>query len=501
MDIAALHELVSRALRKAGASPLQAESTAAALVSAEAQGLASHGVARVPMYAGHLRAGRVIGDAVPRVASRKPSAILVDAADGFAFPACALAVQEAISAAQQRGVLLKSVLTKPVTAGTLLEAIGEALNKGLVTDTQSQSKVGDHSEVMARLAGARVLLVEDNEMNQELAVELLQSAGIQVVLANHGKEAVDILAQDPDFDGVLMDCQMPVMDGYTATREIRKNPAFKDLPIVAMTANAMAGDKEKVIEAGMWDHIAKPLNVGEMFATIAKWIKPKGVVAIQSVAAHAIDTGATGQKDINSGLPGIDVKAGMATTMDNEKLYTRLLVKFRDSQGDFANLFAAARTDADPSAAARAAHTLKGTAGNIGAKGVQSAAGELEHACLEHAPAARIDTLLAQVLDQLQPVIAGLQAIGGAVLPATSATASSAESPANPVSAVDAAVLQAALQRLTALLKDSDADAGDAVDDVLELAKGSQLAFKLKRVAAAVADFDFDAALAQLEQA
>jgi CheY-like chemotaxis protein len=343
--------------------------------------------------------------------------------------------------------------------------------------------------------------VEDNDMNQELAMELLANAGIEVVLANHGQEALDILAQDPDFDGVLMDCQMPVMDGYTATREIRKNPAFKDLPIVAMTANAMAGDKEKVIEAGMWDHIAKPLNVGEMFATIAKWIKPKGVVAIQSVAAHAIDTGATGQKDINSGLPGIDVKAGMATTMDNEKLYTRLLVKFRDSQGDFANLFAAARTDADPSAAARAAHTLKGTAGNIGAKGVQSAAGELEHACLEHAPAARIDTLLAQVLDQLQPVIAGLQAIGGAVLPATSAAASSAESPVNPVSAVDAAVLQAALQRLTALLKDSDADAGDAVDDVLELAKGSQLAFKLKRVAAAVADFDFDAALAQLEQA
>jgi PleD family two-component response regulator len=86
---------------------------------------------------------------------------------------------------------------------------------------------------------------------------------------------VDILTKDANFDGVLMDCQMPVMDGYTATREIRKLPQFEKLPIIAMTANAMAGDKEKVIEAGMWDHIAKPLNVGEMFATIAKWIKPK----------------------------------------------------------------------------------------------------------------------------------------------------------------------------------------------------------------------------------
>jgi CheY-like chemotaxis protein len=95
-----------------------------------------------------------------------------------------------------------------------------------------------------------------------------------VVLANHGREALDILAQDPHFDGVLMDCQMPVMDGYAATREIRRNPTFKDLPIIAMTANAMTGAKEQVLEAGMWDYIVKPLDVGAMFTTLAKWIRP-----------------------------------------------------------------------------------------------------------------------------------------------------------------------------------------------------------------------------------
>ncbi len=95
-----------------------------------------------------------------------------------------------------------------------------------------------------------------------------------MVLANNGREAIDILSGEERFDGVLMDCQMPVMDGYAATREIRKNPAFRKLPIIAMTANAMAGDKDKVIEAGMWDHIGKPLDVGAMFNTIAKWIKP-----------------------------------------------------------------------------------------------------------------------------------------------------------------------------------------------------------------------------------
>jgi HPt (histidine-containing phosphotransfer) domain-containing protein len=182
----------------------------------------------------------------------------------------------------------------------------------------------------------------------------------------------------------------------------------------------------------------------------------------------------------------------MATTMDNEKLYTRLLIKFRDSQGDFANLFAAARTDADPTAAARAAHTLKGTAGNIGAKGVQAAAAELEHACLVNASPPEVDKLLALSLKELEPVIEGLQAVGMQAVPLV-----------EPVLAKegDAQKVQELLKRVTALLQDSDADAADAVDELMELAKGTHLASKLKRVASAVADFDFDAALATLTDA
>ncbi|MEI6413596.1 MAG: response regulator [Pseudomonadota bacterium] len=181
---------------------------------------------------------------------------------------------EAQDSAAQRGMTFQSVLTKPVTPSTLLEGIGEALGKGFTSETPVHKKADHGIEAMKKLAGTRVLLVEDNEMNQELAVALLGQAGMAVVVANHGQEALDILAKDSRFDGVLMDCQMPVMDGYAATREIRKNPAFQGLPVIAMTANAMAGDREKVIEAGMVDHIAKPLNVAEMFATLARWIKP-----------------------------------------------------------------------------------------------------------------------------------------------------------------------------------------------------------------------------------
>src|SRR4051794_27561935 len=100
---------------------------------------------------------------------------------------------------------------------------------------------------MRALNGARVLLAEDNELNQELAVELLHQAGVDVVVAKDGREALDLLANDRGIDGVLMDCQMPVMDGYEATREIRNNPAWAKLPVIAMTANAMSGDREKVL--------------------------------------------------------------------------------------------------------------------------------------------------------------------------------------------------------------------------------------------------------------
>ncbi len=126
---------------------------------------------------------------------------------------------------------------------------------------------------LKKLRGAKILLVEDNMMNQELAQDLLERNSIEVRIANNGQEALDILAQET-FDGVLMDCQMPVMDGYEATIKIRENPAYESLPILAMTANAIEGDREKVIEVGMNDHISKPIDPVRMFITMAKWITP-----------------------------------------------------------------------------------------------------------------------------------------------------------------------------------------------------------------------------------
>jgi two-component system, sensor histidine kinase and response regulator len=394
--------------------------------------------------------------------------------------------EEALASAAQQSVTLKTVLTKPVTPSTLLEATGEVLGKGFITETRVVERSAQSAEAIAKLKGARVLLVEDNDLNQELAMELLGKAGIDVVLAQHGQEALDILARDCRFDGILMDCQMPVMDGYTATREIRKNPAWKDLPIVAMTANAMAGDREQVLEAGMVDHIAKPLNVAEMFATLAKWLKPEGRPAGMARAGAATAPTVAAHRGLGP-LPGIDVAAGLATVMNDEKLYVRLLAKFRDGSGDFAARFRAARGGPDASAATRAAHTLRGVAGNIGAKGVQAAAAELEGACRDGAPAARTDALLERTIAALAPVLAGLASLDAPVARSGGRSA-------------DPARIRALKDRLRALLADSDADASEIVEELVEAAKGTAFAPGVREVASAVAGYDFDSALKALER-
>jgi signal transduction histidine kinase/DNA-binding response OmpR family regulator/HPt (histidine-containing phosphotransfer) domain-containing protein len=401
--------------------------------------------------------------------------------------------EEAISATERDSVQLNSILTKPVTPSTLLEAIGEALGKGVEVIGTSTKRHARAQDAMKKLAGAKVLLVEDNDMNQELAMELLRQSGIEVTLAENGQVALDILKRIRDFDGILMDCQMPVMDGYEATRNIRQDPDFKTLPIIAMTANAMLGDKDKVIAAGMVDHISKPLNVNAMFSTMTEWIKPKlnRVITLDGSSDNGVEIDTQLTIGLDTQLLGIDVEAGMATTMDNEKLYTRLLMKFRDKQANFSALFTAAQKDADESAAERFAHNLKCTAGNIGAKGVQRAAEELEHALFGGASETELDVLLAQTLEQLAPVISGLKGVG---------VVAAVAQPTASLLTGDSPSIQNAVTRLTILLESSDGDAADAVDVLAELVVGTPMNMTLKRVAKAVDDYDFDIALELLSK-
>jgi PAS domain S-box-containing protein len=165
-----------------------------------------------------------------------------------------------------------ATLTKPVTPSTLLDTCLSVLHLPGQRALRPERRDETLNYHRASLAGAHILLVEDNPINQELASHMLGSAGVVLRLAENGQEALDWLEREP-FDLVLMDCQMPVMDGYAATRALRQRPQWGELPVVAMTANAMVGDREKVLAAGMNDHIAKPIKVDELFATLARWIQ------------------------------------------------------------------------------------------------------------------------------------------------------------------------------------------------------------------------------------
>ncbi len=286
-----------------------------------------------------------------------------------------------------------ATLTKPVTPSTLLDASLQAIGRPRQHAVRSEQREEALQSNRSALAGAHVLLVEDNAFNQELARDLLGSAQIVVRIANNGREAIDMLARER-FDAVLMDCQMPVMDGYEATRELRRDPRWVDLPVIAMTANAMVGDRDKVLAAGMNDHIAKPINVIEMFATLARWIRPDVAVA-------------------SGGFPGIESAAALGRLMGDEQLYRRLLAMFRDREASFAARFSAARAAHDMLSATRLAHDLKSTSGTLGATAVREAAEALERACASGAGAAAIDALLSAVVGHLDPVIAGLHSLEG----------------------------------------------------------------------------------------
>jgi PAS domain S-box-containing protein len=394
--------------------------------------------------------------------------------------------EDALEAAEQQGVLLKCVLSKPVTPSSLFDAVARAFGKEVAGASNGVRRHDEAHDAMKKLAGAKVLLVEDNEMNQELAMELLSQAGMEVTLAENGQQALDILRERDDFDGILMDCQMPVMDGYTATRQIRQDPRFADLPIVAMTANAMAGDKEKVIAAGMNDHIAKPLNVNEMFVTLAQWITPSNPVQLPDtnlqVGADGVTEGGVPE------LPGIDHQAGLQVTMGNTKLYARQLGKFYEGQRGFANVFQAALDGNDAAETLRLAHTLKGLAGNIGAKGVQEAAWQLELACRDGLAEAAIESCLVHTLAELEIVLGGLASIERLAPPTVTPGMGAAE-------------LQAGLETLARYLAEGNGDATELIEELIGKAAFGPLASLLRAVGHHVENFDFDRALEVLREA
>ena len=302
------------------------------------------------------------------------------------------------------------IVGKPVIASHLLDTLMLATGRAAVIRGRNAARQARVAESIEKLRGARLLVVEDNDINRDLAVELLTTNGLDVETATNGEEALAILARQ-SFDGVLMDCQMPVLDGYEATRRIRAQPRWQALPIIALTANVMNGDRDKVLEAGMNDHVGKPINSAELFSILARWIRPDATAdaaADTPPAAAAMPVAAAADEATLRRLPGLDTTAGLAVASGKPDFYRRLLLRFRDRQRDFSGRFASALADDDPEACIRLAHSLKGVAGNIGARHIQQAAGALETACRAGRRRAEIDTARAALDAALDEVLRGL---------------------------------------------------------------------------------------------
>jgi HPt (histidine-containing phosphotransfer) domain-containing protein len=246
-----------------------------------------------------------------------------------------------------------------------------------------------------------------------------------------------------------------------------------------MTANAMEGDRERALACGMNDHISKPLNVEGMFATLAKWIKPSARQPAPLPQAELM------VDELPDSLEGIDMTAGLATCMGRRELYLRLLRKFRDAQAGFAEQFQAALANPDAQAAERLAHSLRGTAGNIGAKGVAQVAAELERAC-QAGESAAVQGLAAEVQRVLAPTLAALARLSGAGQEKRGEVLQEGE-------------LRRHLSRLKQLLAESDTAAMGALAELRRQSHDPALAECLALVAQQVELFDFDRALQLLQ--
>jgi two-component system, sensor histidine kinase and response regulator len=281
--------------------------------------------------------------------------------------------EEIMNKANEAG--LEGFLVKPVNPSILLDTILHVFGKS--ESNRVFSNITEEMEVegLKQIQGANLLLVEDNEINQQVAQEILQNAGLIVELAENGQIAIDKV-NSKSFDLVLMDIQMPVMDGYTATKMIRKDQKFQNLPIIAMTANAMVGDRDEAIKSGMNDHVAKPIDPQHLFATLVKWIEPGEREIPKGNRQKAI--GNREEIDFPDSLPGIDIKTGLNRVGGNKKLYRDLLVKYSKDNQTVTQQIQEALNKKDMELAQRLAHTVKGVSGNIGAGEVQKTAEVVE---------------------------------------------------------------------------------------------------------------------------
>ncbi len=401
-----------------------------------------------------------------------------------------------ISAWTREGVLqregelpLSGFLTKPVGPALLYHSLVQVLRPELAGHGRDKD-AGRGGAVAAaeldRLDGARILLVDDNANNREVAVDFLAAARVRVDVATDGAQAVEMVRGD-DYDLVLMDIQMHGMDGLSATRLIRALPGREALPVVAMTAHAMAGDREKSLEAGMNDHVVKPIDPDLLFRALLRWIDPRrlqGRSVPQPAAPATLEAPASVAGAGLAPVRGVDWERALASAGGQPARLHRRIASFLQEYGDAPRRMRDALAGGDYAPLQGLAHNLKSGATYLGMAPLAALAGTLEQD-LRGGRLERIAMLAPDLVVMLEGALEGLARVHASA---------AADTPATPAAPGDSAAL---LSRLRDFLRADDARADDALAE-LEALLGGAHADLLAPLRAAVDDIEYDAALARL---
>jgi len=394
--------------------------------------------------------------------------------------ATAYAREDILESAKEVGI--EQVLAKPVSQSSLFDAITEVFSNKK-TEISHQFRDDVYPENFDGIRGAKILLVEDNEINQQVAREMLENEGFWVTVADDGSKAVDKM-RNPDFDIILMDLQMPVMDGYHASERIRETMDIQSLPIVALSADAMSGTRERVMDAGMNDYVTKPINRMELFKALVKWVTPSNRKLNRSSLDQSdieIDL-----KILTESLTSFNPQSALKRVGGNVKMYLSILNRFMNENNEFRSEFESMELDSEE--LKRRVHTLKGVAGNIGADYLFVAARDLEEAVKRKE---NITDKMDKVVMYLDQGIEQVNILMGIL---------ESDVTKKPLVKMPEEKLSRLLKTLVEQIEDYDADAQDTVAELLDSGHSSQIQTALELIGHLINEYEFEKAQIKVDE-
>ncbi|SLM31349.1 PAS domain-containing protein (fragment) [Desulfamplus magnetovallimortis] len=413
--------------------------------------------------------------------------------------------EEIIEEATSAGI--DGIILKPVNPSLVLDTIMNTFAEDgeQIRDVARPQPIIRDVDAIKGMLGAKALLVEDNHINQQIAVELLEEHGIDVTVASNGEEAIEMIKSN-SFEIVLMDIQMPVMDGLTATRNIRRlqGSHYRELPILAMTAHAMAGDRQKSLDAGMNDHLTKPIDPDALFDALVRWIPRRDR---KLPLPDRLEQKTEPSVDLPESIPGIDLTIGLKQVRGNRKLFAKLLREFNEDYRDVTTRIKNLMKKKDIASVQRLVHTIKGVSASIGAAQLSVAAADIENILKngKHDDHHNFDLLFTYFEDNITQVMTGLSLLSLTKASDIHEKKAGFEEPLNDtltdtLEDIDTILLQQLFNELAGFLDAGHATRSSSTLEQICTLGGHTIASQFDGIKVLIDDFEYEEALEALRK-